>query len=63
MLLKLARLTATDLQDCMQYLQWAGDRNETIEADVLRQAVDRELGAGPGPEKRERLEALRAVLP
>jgi hypothetical protein len=62
-LLKLARLTATDLQDCMQYLQWAGDRNETIEADVLRQAVDRELGAGPGPEKRERLEALRAVLP
>ena len=38
-LLKLARLTATDLGDCLQYLRWASDQNEPIEADVLRQAV------------------------
>ena len=61
-LLKLARLTATDLADCLQYLQWACDRNEPIEAEALRQAVDRELGAGHGPEKRERLKAVRAAL-
>lgn len=49
--------------DCLRYLQWSLDRKEPVEADVLRQAVDHELLAAPGPGKRTRLDALRAALP
>ena len=61
-LLKLARLTATDLQDCLRYVQWARDRNEPIQTDVIRQAIEREFRAGPAQGKRERLEILRDAI-
>ncbi len=61
-LLKLGRLTETDLVDCRRYVDWAREHDEPPDAERLRTAVRKELRARPPAERRARLETLLASL-
>ncbi|MFH1532879.1 MAG: DUF6036 family nucleotidyltransferase [Pseudomonadota bacterium] len=60
-LLKLSRLTETDLDDCRRMLEYARDHDEPVDRARLEAAI-RDAQPGASPRKRTRLDALlRAV--
>ena len=61
-LLKLWRLTETDLADCRLYLDWARAHGEKPDAQRIRKAVRKELRARPTAERCARLQAILASL-
>jgi hypothetical protein len=61
-LLKLPRLSQSDLEDCLAFLRLARDTAEKMEEQVLRDAVVAELEAAGQEGRRERLERLLTAL-
>lgn len=59
--LKVGRLDDVDLQDCLNTIRLSGKSVEAIDRQRIRRVLEREM-KGAMPERRYRLEALRARL-
>ena len=60
LLLKMPRLTETDLADCLAVLKLAGLKGLTFDGVLLMSALQTSFQAKPGPERWQRLELLEA---
>ena len=58
LLLKLRRLSETDLDDCLAMIEHVRARGVDLESDRIRAAIREHLEASPPPERRARLDAL-----
>lgn len=61
-LLKLQRLTETDLADCLEVLSVTGRNGERLDFPRLKQAVDAHLREQPSPGRLQRLTRLQEAL-
>lgn len=61
-LLKLPRLSQSDLEDCLALLRWARETAEDVDQPALRASILSELEAAGHEARRERLERLLAAL-
>ncbi len=61
-LLKLSRLSESDLADCLAYLDATRARGEPVRAEVIEGAIHRETRRRPGKDRLRRLKVLLAAL-
>ena len=62
LLLKLARLTEIDLDDCLAMLQLSRQCGSSLDSERIVGAIHESLGAEAPPGKRQRLESLLAAV-
>lgn len=63
LLLKIRRLTESDLQDCLQWLKWVKKKGEILDKDRIQNAIHVEIGrTETTSEKRKNLEALKLKI-
>jgi hypothetical protein len=62
LLLKLRRMSESDLQDCQQWLSWTKTQGETIDIQRVLESVDSEKKRDPHPERVQRLDQIRTFL-
>ena len=61
-LLKLSRLTETDLEDCRQILDYARDHGEDVDHPRLEESIQAARQQGVSPRKEARLDALLQAI-
>ncbi len=61
-LLKMGRLSETDLQDCLVFMEFARRNDEHLDDVLVRKEAKRILAKNPPKEKRRRLEVLLDAL-
>jgi hypothetical protein len=60
--LKIARLSETDLTDCLEFLKWSKLEGEKLDHKVLIKLCDLELKKSPSDKKHQRLLNLKEAL-
>lgn len=61
-LLKLQRLTESDLSDCLEFLRFAAKQNEPLDLERVGEAIEGLLQGGISRGKERRLDILRGAL-
>jgi len=62
LLLKVPRLSPTDLQDCLLYLDHARRAGEPFDAEAVRSVIATDLAGAPTAARRDRLRALLRAI-
>jgi hypothetical protein len=62
LLLKIRRMSVSDLQDCEQWLKWTTQKGEPIDRARVLSAIESERRRDPHPEKAQRLEQLALII-
>jgi hypothetical protein len=61
-LLKLPRLSESDLGDCLRFLDYTRAQGEPLARDRLLARVRGELAKGPSPDRKSRLKVLKEAV-
>jgi hypothetical protein len=63
LLLKIRRMSVSDLQDCQEWLKWTTQKGEAIDHRRVLASIESERKRDPHPERIQRLRELVAILP